>query len=147
MIYKLKYIRMPLSESAMLRVPAISSSTAPGTTRKAWTSNESSRKAPAEEGVVAHPSEANDTVAVDWKGIIPNASGEISVLINAADTDNIGAVALNFASISTSVPEPSSCLLLGLAGLGLATRRKRSFASLSIPQFPFVGLRDFCVLL
>ena len=76
--------------------------------------------------MVAHASELNSTVAVEWPGIVADGSGVISVQLNANASDNIGALALNFGSISdAAVPEPSSSLLLGLAGLALVGRRKR----------------------
>ncbi len=72
-------------------------------------------------------SELNATVFVDWAGITPNDSGIIEVTINSPGPDNIGALALNFASISeNAIPEPSGVSLLGL-GLGaLFLRRKRA---------------------
>ncbi|MDA7882118.1 hypothetical protein N9A94_07405 [Akkermansiaceae bacterium] len=45
-------------------------------------------------------SELNDTVYVDWEGVTPNASGEIEITINSPGPDMIGALALNFASIT-----------------------------------------------
>lgn len=45
-------------------------------------------------------SELNDSVYVDWKSITPNASGEIEITINSPGPDMIGALALNFASIT-----------------------------------------------
>ncbi|MEJ6642593.1 MAG: PEP-CTERM sorting domain-containing protein [Akkermansiaceae bacterium] len=76
--------------------------------------------------MVAHASELNSTVAVEWPGIVADGTGVISIQLNANASDNIGALALNFASITgAAVPEPSSSLLLGLAGLALVGRRKR----------------------
>ena len=76
--------------------------------------------------MVSHPSEQNSTVVVEWPGIVADSSGVISIQLNANATDNLGALALNFGSISgAAVPEPSSSLLLGLAGLALVGRRKR----------------------
>ena len=45
-------------------------------------------------------SELNATTYVDWVDITPNASGEIEVTINSPGPDMIGALALNFASIT-----------------------------------------------
>ena len=76
---------------------------------------------------VDHFSELNASTYVDWPGISPNATGAIQITINSPGPDNLGALALNFASITESaVPEPSGLSLLGL-GLGaLFLRRKRS---------------------
>ena len=78
--------------------------------------------------MVAHPSELNSTVAVDWQGVVADDSGVISVQLDANASDNLGALALNFGSISgaASVPEPSSGLLLGVVGLLFAGRRNRA---------------------
>ncbi len=55
---------------------------------------------------VDHNSELNSTVFVDWVGITPNENGEIEVTINSPGPDMVGALALNFASITeTSVIE------------------------------------------
>ncbi len=74
---------------------------------------------------VNHFSELNATVYVDWMGVKPNGSGVIEVTIFSPGPDNLGALALNFGSISEVVPEPSSALLFGLAGLALLVRRRR----------------------
>lgn len=76
---------------------------------------------------VDHFSELNSIVFVDWTGISPNGSGEIAVTINSPGPDNVGALALNFGSITeNAIPEPSGMSLLGL-GLGaLFLRRKRA---------------------
>ena len=74
---------------------------------------------------VDHFSELNDTTYVDWTGISPDAGGLIEVTINSPGPDTIGALALNFGSITESViPEPSSVGLLAI-GLGLFARRRR----------------------
>ena len=72
-------------------------------------------------------SELNTTVFVDWVGITPTESGIIEITINSPGPDNVGALALNFASITeNAIPEPSGISLLGL-GLGaLFLRRKRA---------------------
>ena len=77
---------------------------------------------------VSHFSELNDSVYVDWAGVSPNGSGVIEVTIDSPvgqGADNIGALALNFGSISESVPEPSGVTLLGLSLGVLFLRRKR----------------------
>ncbi|MDA7868631.1 PEP-CTERM sorting domain-containing protein [bacterium] len=75
---------------------------------------------------VDHFSENNSTTYVDWPGVTPDGSGSIQVTINSPGPDSIGALALNFGSISeNAVPEPSGVCLLGV-GLGLLfLRRKR----------------------
>ncbi len=74
---------------------------------------------------VDHFSELNDTVVVDWPGVSPNAMGVIEITINSPGPDNLGALALNFGSITEVVPEPSAALLAGMAGLALVARRRR----------------------
>lgn len=76
---------------------------------------------------VDHNSELNNSVFVDWTNISPNGSGVIEVTINSPGPDNLGALALNFGSITeNAIPEPSGSSLLAL-GLGtLLIRRKRS---------------------
>ncbi|MDA7868632.1 hypothetical protein N9B28_02370 [bacterium] len=49
---------------------------------------------------VDHFSELNATTFVDWVGITANESGEIEVTINSPGPDRVGALALNFASIT-----------------------------------------------
>ena len=83
-----------------------------------WTLTTGSGGAP-----VAHASGLNDSVVVDWSGTT-NVAGTIEFTITAG-ADNGGAHALNFGSITEVIPEPSSALLIGLAGIGLVARRRR----------------------
>ncbi|MDA7881738.1 PEP-CTERM sorting domain-containing protein [Akkermansiaceae bacterium] len=78
-------------------------------------------------GLVSHFSEDNQTTVVDWTSVSPNGSGVIEILINADPAgDNVGALALNFGSITeNAIPEPSGASLLGLSLGMLFLRRKR----------------------
>lgn len=78
-------------------------------------------------GLVSHFSEDNQTTAVDWTAVSPNGSGVIEILLNTDPAgDRIGALALNFGSITeNAIPEPSGVSLLGLSLGMLFLRRKR----------------------
>lgn len=73
---------------------------------------------------VTHFSEDNQTVFVDWPSISPNGSGIIEVTLRAG-ADNVGALALNFGSITETIPEPSTLTFLGLTAISLFARRRR----------------------
>jgi len=67
----------------------------------------------------------NSTDVVDWDGI-KSVGGEIVFTITSVGTSFESEISLNFGQIIETVPEPSSSALLGLGGLALALRRRRS---------------------
>ena len=67
----------------------------------------------------------NSTDVVDWDGI-RSVGGEIVFTITSVGTSFESEISLNFGQIIETVPEPSSSALLGLGGLALALRRRRS---------------------
>ncbi len=73
---------------------------------------------------VSHDSLANTGTLVDWDAIQPDSSGRIAFTISS-NAAAAGANALNFIEIK-EVPEVSSAVLGGLAGLMLLARRRRS---------------------
>ena len=79
-------------------------------------------------GLVSHFSEDNQTTAVDWTSVSPNGSGVIEILLNTDPAgDRIGALALNFGSITeNAIPEPSGVSLFGLSLGMLFLRRRRN---------------------
>lgn len=75
---------------------------------------------------VTHFSEDNQTTVVDWPGVTPTAGGVIEITIDSpVPGDNIGALAINFGSVTEVIPEPSATLLCALSVLGLLARRRR----------------------
>ena len=70
----------------------------------------------------------NQTTAVDWTSVSPNGSGVIEILLNTDPAgDRIGALALNFGSITeNAIPEPSGVSLFGLSLGMLFLRRRRN---------------------
>ncbi len=74
---------------------------------------------------VTHPSGDNRTVVVDWTDLVPDATGNLTFTLS---TPSGASSALNAGRLS-SVPEPSSILMLGVVSfLGLLQRRRSSFS-------------------
>lgn len=69
---------------------------------------------------------SNNTEIVVISGIQPTAAGEISIDVSAGPNNNNGSrfYYLGAMMIAPSIPEPTSLLLAGLAGVGFLVRRR-----------------------